>query len=185
MFTAHKGFGEKEKKFDKKRFAKLFGISLGLGVAIALLVRSWILFPYSPETSEMNPAMPKGKRIYVLRWIRPASLFLGDVVLAEHPSQPGNVVMARIVGKPGDTISMREKILYRNNIPETEGNLPYKISHSDSRNPFPSSHSNRDNFGSVLVEDRNFFLLCDNRDDCLDSRDFGPIPFEKLIGKAL
>ncbi|EQA46753.1 signal peptidase I [Leptospira broomii serovar Hurstbridge str. 5399] len=185
MFTPRKGFGEKEKKFDKKRFAKLLGFSLTIGLLLALLLRSWILFPFIPDTSEMNPAIPKGKRVYIYRWIQPSSLFLGDVVLAEHPTQSGSVILGRIVGKPGDTLSMKEKVLFRNNIPETEGNLPYTISHRDTRNPFPALHSNRDSFSALLIEDRNFFLLCDNRDDCLDSRDFGPIPFEKLVGKVL
>lgn len=50
---------------------------------------------------------------------------------------------------------------------------------------FPKSFSGRDNIEEVFVKDRNFFLLSDNRDECLDSRELGLISEEKIIGKMV
>ncbi len=183
MLSSRKSFGEKEKKFDRKRFLRILGISLGLGFLFAWIVRSWIITPFVPENEEMNPNFPKGKRVYINRWVRPDSLFLGDIVLLYHPTQKNRVLLARIIGKPGDTISIQDKIVIRNGIPEV--NLPFQIVHTDKRESFPSSHSARDNFSPQIVEARTYFLLCDNRDECVDSRDFGPISFENILGKVL
>ncbi|PJZ70204.1 signal peptidase I [Leptospira perolatii] len=183
MYSIPKGNGEKDKKFDHKKWAKILGVSLSIGFLIAFSIRAWILFPYKLETNEMEPGLKKGERKTILRWIKPSSLFLGDIILLEHPTQTSKVVLARIVGKPGDTLYMKDKTLFRNGIPENEGKLPYELGFTDKRNPFPASFSRRDQFASVQIEDRKYFVLCDNRDECVDSRDFGPIAFEKIIGK--
>ncbi|TGK60170.1 signal peptidase I [Leptospira wolffii] len=185
MLGSVKGFGEKEKKIDRKKLIRIFGIAALLGFLIAFSVRFWILFPFTISNSEMSPTYPSGKRVYIFRWIRPDSLFLGNVVLTEHPTQKNKVVLARIVGKPGDSISIQDKVVYRNGVSETEGSLPFSVQHSDNRPPFASGFSQRDNLSPVRIEDRNYFLLCDNRDDCTDSRDFGPIGFDKILGKVL
>ncbi|TGK00801.1 signal peptidase I [Leptospira semungkisensis] len=185
MFPLKREFGEKDKKFDKKKFAQILSISLTIGFTFAFILRVWIFFPFVPETEEMSPTFPKGKRIYISRWVRDSSLFLGDVVLAEHPTQKDKVVLVRIVGKSGDQISLKDKVLFRNGVSEREEKLPFQLQYKDARDPLPSTHSNRDNLSTVLVEDRKYFLLCDNRDDCLDSRDFGQLPFEKILGKVL
>lgn len=185
MFSSIKGFGEKEKKFDRKKLFRILAVSSVLGLLLAVSVRTWIIFPYSIPNEEMNPSYPIGKRVYVFRWVRADSLFLGDAVLVRHPTQDGKAVLGRIVGKPGDSISIQDKILIRNGVSESAGNLPFSIQNSDKRSPLPSSFSNRDNLSALRIEDRNYFLLCDNRDDCVDSRDFGQIGLDRIIGKVL
>lgn len=185
MFSLKKEFGEKEKKFDRKKFAQILSISLVVGFLFATAVRIWFVFPFVPETEEMSPAFPKGKRIYISRFFRDSSLFLGDVILVEHPTQKGKVTLVRIMGKSGDQISIKDKVLYRNGISEAEEKSDFNLQHKDVRPAFSGTYSSRDNLSNLTIEDRNYFLLCDNRDDCVDSRDFGPLPFEKIIGKVL
>ncbi|TGL61628.1 signal peptidase I [Leptospira sarikeiensis] len=184
MLSLKKEFGEKEKKFDRKKFLQIVLISVTIGFLFSSAIRIWFIFPFVPETEEMSPAYPKGKRIYISRFFRDSSLFLGDVILTEHPTQKGKVVLVRIMGKSGDQMSIKDKVLLRNGIPENQEKFSFSLQFKDARPAFSQHDSNRDNLSNLTVEDRNYFVLCDNRDDCLDSRDFGPIPFEKILGKV-
>lgn len=143
-------------------------------------------FPFTLETKDMLPTYSPGKRIYFHRFVNRSNLYLGDLVLVKHPTQEGKVVFSRISGKPGDTVQMKNKILYRNNHPEDISGVGsgFTLQFEDKRGAFPSSFSGRDNGEPLILKDRDYFLLCDNRDSCSDSRDFGPIPIENILGKA-
>ncbi|AXR69213.1 signal peptidase I [Leptospira mayottensis] len=175
---------EKEKREKIKSILKQAGIGLLIGLIMASLIRFFLFFPFTLETKEMLPTYSPGKRIYFSRFVNRSNLYLGDLVLAKHPTQEGKVVFSRIVGKPGDTIQMKNKILYRNNNPEDFSDGGFVLRFEDKRAPFPASFSSRDNSEPLILKDRDYFLLCDNRDSCSDSRDFGPIPIEYILGKA-
>ncbi|WP_100747375.1 signal peptidase I, partial [Leptospira ellisii] len=112
--------------------------------------------------------------------------YLGDLVLAKHPTQTETVVFLRISGKPGDTVQMKNKVLFRNQNPEDDAGSGkgFTLQFEDKRGPFPASFSGRDNGEPIILKDRDYYLLCDNRDSCSDSRDFGPVPIENIVGKA-
>ncbi|EMM84915.1 signal peptidase I [Leptospira santarosai str. 2000027870] len=174
---------EKEKREKIKSILKQAGIGLLIGLVTAYLIRFFLFFPFTLETKEMLPTYSPGKRIYFSRFVNRSNLYLGDLVLAKHPTQEGKVVFSRISGKPGDVVQMKNKILYRNDNPENPDG--FTLQFEDKRGPFPSSFSGRDNSEPLVLKDRDYFLLCDNRDSCSDSRDFGPIPIEYILGKAL
>ncbi|WP_078129948.1 signal peptidase I [Leptospira alexanderi] len=178
---------EKEKREKIKSILKQAGIGLLIGLIAASLIRFFLFFPFTLETKEMLPTYPPGKRIYFSRFVNRSNLYLGDLVLVKHPTQKGKVVFSRIAGKPGDIIQMKNKILYRNNNPEDLSGVGsgFVLQFEDKRGPFPASFSSRDNSEPLILKDRDYFLLCDNRDSCSDSRDFGPIPIEYILGKAL
>ncbi|AXX16158.1 MULTISPECIES: signal peptidase I [Leptospira] len=176
-----------EKREKIKSILKQAGIGLSIGLITASLIRFFLFFPFTLETKEMLPTYSPGKRIYFSRFVNRSNLYLGDLVLVKHPTQEGKVVFSRIVGKPGDTVQMKNKILYRNNNPEDSSGIGsgFVLQFEDKRGPFPASFSSRDNSEPLILKDRDYFLLCDNRDSCSDSRDFGPIPIEYILGKAL
>ncbi|MGJ4751258.1 signal peptidase I [Leptospira kmetyi] len=178
---------EKEKRERIKSVLKQAGIGLLIGAFFAFLIRYFLIFPFTLETNEMSPAFSSGKRIYFSRFVDRSNLYLGDLVLVKHPTQTGKVVFSRISGKPGDTVQMKNKILFRNNNPEdvSGAGQGFQLQFEDKRGPFPASFSGRDNSEPLILKDRDYFLLCDNRDSCSDSRDFGPIPIENILGKAL
>ncbi|TGL80329.1 signal peptidase I [Leptospira yasudae] len=178
---------EKEKREKIKSLLKQAGIGLLIGLTIAVILRVFLFFPFTLDTNEMLPSYAPGKRIYFSRFVDRSNLYLGDLVLVKHPTQEGKVVFSRISGKPGDTVQMKNKVLFRNNNPEDvsgSGN-GFILQFEDKRGPFPASFSGRDNGEPIILKDRDYFLLCDNRDSCSDSRDFGPVPIESILGKAL
>ena len=123
----------------------------------------------------------------------------GDVVVFVPPHEPDKNYVKRLVGVPGDTLEMRNKILYRNGEPQHE---PY-VRHTDLENDVyaPSMYwqcdfipaaaaerdcrPTRDNWGPVVVPDNKFMMLGDNRDDSEDSRYWGFVDRGAVKGRPL
>ena len=101
---------------------------------------------------------------------------IGDIVVFEFPDDPSLDYIKRVVGCPGDTLEMRNKVLYRNGQIVNE---PY-VRHT------PTRDVRRDNFAPITVPAGRYFVLGDNRDESLDSR-FWKTPFVErsaIHGKA-
>ena len=112
--------------------------------------------------------------------------------------------MKRVIGLPGDTVEMRDDILFLNGARQTYAALPEAVTHdlSDaekSRAVFASetlaggrSHAVMAlpavpalrTFGPVQVPAGGYFMLGDNRDNSSDSRFFGCVPRREIIGEA-
>jgi signal peptidase I len=125
----------------------------------------------------------------------------GDVVTFTSPKD-GERLIKRIVGIPGDTLEMKNEVLWVNGTPATYADV------QDIREPFaagqtlaavklteqvntskrtvqfiPQVRALRD-FGPVVVPADSYFMLGDNRDNSADSRYIGFVPRRLLIGRA-
>ncbi|MFT3727459.1 MAG: signal peptidase I [Terricaulis sp.] len=129
----------------------------------------------------------------------------GDVVVFVHP-MTGEVLIKRAVGLPGDTIEVRNGLLWINGVqaPLTGGQQVVRQSYQQGAelaqryeetlpdgyrhtiDLFPNSINPLDNFGPYVVPEGHIFFMGDNRDNSKDSRapDEGPAPIENLIGRA-
>ncbi|MFH1715581.1 MAG: signal peptidase I [Elusimicrobiota bacterium] len=110
----------------------------------------------------------------------------GDIVVFAFPEDTTKDFIKRCVGLPGDTIEVRNKVLYVNGEAQNE---PYVI-HSDF-NTYPNDQflpeqfRIRDNFGPIIVPEKHYFVMGDNRDASYDSRFWGPLHTDYIKGKAL
>lgn len=133
------------------------------------------------------------------RWSEPAR---GDIVVCFEPND-GTRLVKRVIGLPGDTLELRNHALYVNGIrqayrlldasvgrdlPANEQNASMfareelgEATHTvmAARWPTPSA-----NFGPVTLPAGSYFMLGDNRDNSRDSRYFGFMPREKIIGRV-
>jgi signal peptidase I len=122
----------------------------------------------------------------------------GDVIVFRYPMDISQNYVKRVMGVPGDHIRVRDKVVYLNGQPLTE---PY------TQHVFPDIEPYRDNFpaqpsgpvadralrmlaanvvnGELVVPPENYFAMGDNRDNSLDSRYWGFVPRENIIGKPL
>ena len=91
-------------------------------------------------------------------------------------------MLARVVGRKGDRVSLKNKKLFRNGNQISESD---KVIFTDKRSPFAPSFSRRDNLDEILVKEKTYFLLADNRDEGIDSRELGLIAQDSILGKVL
>jgi signal peptidase I len=121
----------------------------------------------------------------------------GDVLVFDPPHEQDLKLVKRLIGMPGDTVSMQDKRLYLNGEPQEE---PYvrHVDQGDERHPWmewqydflhPSIdraayEPTRDNWGPIVIPDDRYFMLGDNRDTSLDSRYWGLLEGWRLEGRA-
>jgi signal peptidase I len=126
----------------------------------------------------------------------------GDIIVFRYPLEPRKAYIKRCVGLPGDTLKIKDKAVYVNGTRLMEA----YVTHNDKRT-YPAggvsrkdpeyqkhwemsqfirmSGAVRDNFGPVVIPEGSYFMLGDNRDNSLDSRYWGPVAQELILGKAL
>jgi signal peptidase I len=133
---------------------------------------------------------------YVLPYEHPRD---GDIIVFRYPVDISQTFVKRVVGVPGDHIKIIDQAVYRNGKKLTEPYVVHKNPYPDSfRDNFPSSEANftlldrgREMLatnvvnGEVVVPPESYFAMGDNRDNSLDSRYWGFVPRENIIGKPL
>jgi signal peptidase I len=184
-------------------------------ILIVLLIRSFLAEPFRIPSSSMVPTLLVGdfilvnKFAYGLRWPVLNRKFVdigeparGDVVVFRGPKQPEINFIKRVVGMPGDTIEFRDRQLIINGEPAKQVPLGAFIGEGSNRDPIPRlllseqlpgrEHkilhaANTDGYGydSWQIPDGNYLVMGDNRDNSSDSRAFGLLPEENLVGKAM
>ncbi len=165
-----------DKKAPVSRSSIAAGFILALGAAWILraLVHAFWIFPMRVDTASMEPALGHGQTVYVNRR---AALEFGSMVLYKHEN--GGFLLGRLAALPGERVSLKDKQLYRNGAVvqdgwqrNTEGGqvLPASI--------FPRDHSPEITLGTDL-----YFVLCDSRERCMDSRLLGPVSRAQIVGK--
>jgi len=152
------------------RVTLIFILSMGIGS----LLKKFFIFTHKIEDMSMLPTYSKGEKIWVLKIF--SSLEYGKVVLVEITKDSKVVFLGRVVGLPGDKISIKSKKLYRNGKLISE-----KLQNTDKRKEL-DEFSSRDNLKSITIPKDCYFVLCDNRDECLDSRFVGVISKTQIIG---
>ena len=133
---------------------------------------------------------------YILPYETPRD---GDIIVFRYPVDISQTFVKRVVGSPGDHIKIINQQVYRNGKKLTEPYAVHKSPYGDSfRDNFPSSEANftlldrgremlANNVvnGEVVVPPDSYFAMGDNRDNSLDSRYWGFVPRDNIIGKPL
>ena len=121
----------------------------------------------------------------------------GDVLVFDPHHEENMTLVKRLVGMPGDTLEMRDKVLYLNGAPQDE---PYVVTTQAGAAPDPimlwqREHlvggprddylPSRDNWGPIAIPSGYYFMLGDNRDSSLDSRYWGLLEGWRFEGRAV
>jgi len=151
-------------------------LTIVLAVAVTLAVKTWFYQPYSIPSASMVPTLEVGDRVVVSK--RNTDPGRGDVIVFERPpndpaSGPDSpqVLIKRVIGMPGDTVSAVDGKLYVNDKPVREAYLADGTS-TDIAEP-------------IKVPEDHFLVLGDNRQVSQDGRVFGPIDRKLIVGRAI
>ena len=142
-----------------------------LSLVIFLLIRQ-VVQNYRIESHSMEPNFYEGQFILVNKLAyRFGAPQRGDVIVFHNPSNPDEDYIKRVIGLPGDTVE-----IYNQNV-LINGELldePY-----DMNELRPDTY-----FGPVLLEPDHLFVMGDNRPNSKDSRSFGQLSSDLIVGKA-
>jgi signal peptidase I len=199
---------------EKKRETPLeFLASMAAVVVTALFILTFNLQAFEIPSGSMEKTLLIGDHVFVDRityapatgWTGPVvpyrQIRRGDIIVFFSPAQPGQHLVKRVVGVPGDRIRMKDGVVYRNGQRLDE---PYVIHSLGNYQPY------RDNFpsvpptyfdqvtdfwqaelprhiqnGEVVVPPDRFFAMGDNRDVSWDSRYWGFVPRQNILGRPM
>lgn len=155
--------------------------TIAVAFVIAYFVRKLIFEFYEVPTGSMLETIQLGDRIYVdkVSYIV-GNPHHGDIAVFNYPVDPNVKFVKRVIGLPGDTIKVENKVLYVNGVALNE--TAYK--RVADVNIYDSSVIYRDNMPEFTVPKDMYFMMGDNRDESLDSRFWGFVPRSAIVGKA-
>ena len=148
------------KKKDMKREILSWILTLGSAVVIALVIRTFIFEPIRVDGESMCDTLQNNEIMFVTK---PEYLLgeptRGDVVICKYPGRTENFVK-RLMGVPGDTIEVRQNVVYVNGEALDE--------------PYLTPERNNDGFSmeAMVLGDGEYFVIGDNRDNSHDSRNY-------------
>ncbi len=167
--------------------------SLLIAAVIALLVRGFVVQAFRIPSGSMEPTLLVGDHLLVNRLSYEMKLPFtdivlfdlgsperGDVVVFRYPQDRSKDFIKRVIGIEGDTVEIRNKVVFVNGR-RIEGTHAF----FEDKAIIPASLSARDNFGPVTVPKGCYFVMGDNRDRSYDSRFWGFVKKDDLVGRAL
>ncbi len=165
-------------------------LTIVIAIGAVLLIKAYVVNPYRIPSSSMEPTLHCARALeddgcearfsdrvlanrFIYHFTDPAR---GDIIVFKTPPAAascgaGGVFVKRLVGLPGDRFSMRKGIVYINGKPLEE---PYL------------SHGSRDDDTQEerIIPKGQYFMMGDNRGQSCDSRVWGSVPRENIIGKV-
>lgn len=164
---------DKKAPISKASIAAGFLLSLVAAWLIRLAVHAFWIFPMRVDTHSMEPALGLGQTVYVNRQ---ASLDFGAMVLYRHEN--GRFLLGRLAALPGERVGMRDKKLFRNGAPVTDA----WQTNTEGGQTVPAVVFPRDHAAEITLGTDLYFILCDNRERCMDSRILGPARRDQIMG---
>jgi signal peptidase I len=182
-------------------------------ILAVLLLRSFLVEPFRIPSGSMMPTLLVGDFILVNKFAYGIRLPVvntkiidideperGDVVVFRYPKDPSVDYIKRVVGLPGDTVRYANKVVYVNGKPA--GQVPAGVYLGKGSGVSMSGASKRREQlgdlqhdilvmprtpgvqGEYVVGEDEYFVMGDNRDNSNDSRYWGTVPEDNLVGKA-
>jgi signal peptidase I len=193
-----------------REWLRPFALVIAIAAPFKSAVADWNWVP----TGSMKPSILEGELVYVNKlaydlkvpfttvhlstWANPVR---GDVVVFYSPVD-GTRLVKRVVGVPGDTVQLKNDVLYLNGIPQQYSSTdpaPFRHDIFEDANPvvavehldecdhyvlgLPGRLAMR-NFGQIVVPPNEYFMMGDSRDNSADSRYIGPVARDKIVGRV-
>jgi signal peptidase I len=171
----------------RKSTAREYFESIVITAIIALFATTFVVQAFKIPTGSMESNLLIGDHLLVNKFVyglHPEgsiwnllpyrSLKRGDVIVFKFPNGPEVAYVKRLIGLPGDRVEMVGRTVYINGKPLVEDYTQYI-----------DAASMYGRFGPFHVPEGQYFAMGDNRDNSQDSRYWGYVPRDHIIGKAL
>ena len=152
--------------------------SIAFALIIAFICRNFLFTPTTVYGESMEPTFQEKDRVLISK-ISDIQRF--DIVVFNAPDEDQRHYIKRVIGLPGDTVEMKDDVLYINGTPYEE---PYVKRKSDITLKVTSDFTLKELSGKTTVPNGYLFVLGDNRLKSRDSRSFGFISADSIIGKV-
>jgi signal peptidase I len=180
-------------------------------LVVGLFILTFVIQHFEIPSSSMERTLLVGDHVFVDRltpvgkgmmgWLLPyREIHRGDTAVFLAPAQPGMYLVKRIIGLPGDRIRLHNGAVYLNGVRQAEPYVVRNGSYDTYRDEFPSAFSDgigqmapgwpttlqeSIHNGEIVIPQDHYFAMGDNRDNSLDSRYWGFVPKENIIGRPL
>jgi len=144
-----------------------------IAIGLALIIIVFLYQPVKVEGTSMAPLLSDQERIFINKFVyRFEPIDRGDVVVFWYPLDRSKSFIKRVVGLPGETVEIRQGLVFVNGNPLPE---PY----------VPPQYEDLSDFGPVRVPRDSYFVMGDHRISSNDSRVFGPVASRYIYGRAV
>lgn len=146
--------------------------SIVIAVILAVVIRYFVFQPFYIPSESMKPTLMVGDRIIVNKFLyRFQPPKRGDVMVFKYPKDESRDFIKRIIGLPGDTLEIRDSLLFINGKQVEEPWLPSGLMFVGQP--------------PTKIPPGNYFMMGDNRNNSEDSRVWGFVPEKNIVGKAV
>jgi signal peptidase I len=162
--------------------------ALAVAVILALVIRSSVVQAFKIPSGSMLETLQIGDHLLVNKFLYGFKLpftekvilpvsdpAFQDIIVFEFPEDPSKDFIKRVIGLPGDTIEIKNKVLFRNGLKIDEPYVQFK---------HPDADPERESMHPITVPKDKYFCMGDNRDESYDSRRWGYVDRSKIKGKA-
>lgn len=149
-----------------------------IALVVVVPIRVWIAQPFIVHGASMEPTFETGEYLIVdqlsYRFEAPKR---GDVIIMRYPKDTSTFFIKRIIGLPGETVEIAGKDVI---IHPVDGGTPFTIDES-----FLDPARTQSEYALYALDSSEYFVMGDNRVESSDSRSWGPLPKEDIVGRAV
>lgn len=179
-------------KTSNKSVVREYTEAIVIAIILALFIRSFVVQAFKIPSGSMLSTLQIGDHLLVNKFIYGVKFPMNgqtlipwkspgrdDIVVFRFPKDRSIDYIKRVVGVAGDTVEIMNKQLYINGEAITNPHIQFT-----NDNILGAKASPRDNMGPVKVPEGKIFVMGDNRDNSYDSRFWGFVPLNDVLGKA-
>lgn len=156
-------------------------------IVVALVIKTFVMQAFFIPSESMQPLLEKGDRVLVNKLsYRLHDINRGDVVVFERPEESNAEIkdlIKRVVALPGETVVIKDNRVYVDGKPLDEPYLPAGTTITTGPGNATWTHKCSPEDPCVIPEG-TVWVMGDNRSNSQDSRYIGPVPQDKVVGRA-